>query len=219
MRCCKEDFHKIRLVCSVSAAIGHRRSWRHRLVIPRADSVSAKPRRLQIDGHWQKIIRGQQGTLRLDLLAGRSSGQDCDRRLRRGRARRVGRVPPPSPAAAPARAAGRAQLAHALGRVGRALPVSFAPRASDVFVVTYPKCGTTWMTQICHQLRTGGDEAFGEITEVVPWDVLALDCGQDLDADVARVPARLPRKARAPARTRARRASTSTSRATPRTRS
>ena len=60
---------------------------------------------------------------------------------------------------------------------------SFAPRASDVFVVTYPKCGTTWMTQICHQLRTGGDEAFGEITEVVPWDVLALDCGQDLDAD------------------------------------
>ena len=67
---------------------------------------------------------------------------------------------------------------------------SFAPRASDVFVVTYPKCGTTWMTQICHQLRTGGDEAFGEITEVVPWDVLALDCGQDLDAR-ARVPARV----------------------------
>ena len=39
-------------------------------------------------------------------------------------------------------------------------------RQGDVFVCTYPKCGTTWMTQICHQLRTGGDEAFGEITEV-----------------------------------------------------
>lgn len=24
---------------------------------------------------------------------------------------------------------------------------------------------------------------FGEITEVVPWDILAKDCGQDLDAD------------------------------------
>ena len=64
---------------------------------------------------------------------------------------------------------------------------SFRPRRSDVFVVTYPKCGTTWMTQVCHQIRcavAGKDgEAFGEITEVVPWDILALDCGQDLDAD------------------------------------
>jgi len=59
----------------------------------------------------------------------------------------------------------------------------FTARPSDVFVVTYPKCGTTWVTQICHQLRTGGHMDFGEITEVCPWDVLALDCGQDLDAD------------------------------------
>mgnify|MGYP002841970148 CR=1 FL=1 len=28
---------------------------------------------------------------------------------------------------------------------------------SDVFVVTYPKCGTTWMTQIVHALRTRAD--------------------------------------------------------------
>lgn len=60
---------------------------------------------------------------------------------------------------------------------------SFKPRPSDVFVTTYPKCGTTWVTQICHQLRTGGHMDFGEITEVVPWDILAHDCGQDLDAD------------------------------------
>ena len=59
-------------------------------------------------------------------------------------------------------------------RIGRAMK----PRPDDVFVVTYPKCGTTWMTQICHQLRTGGSDDFGEITEVCPWDILAHDCGQ-----------------------------------------
>ena len=80
----------------------------------------------------------------------------------------------------------------------------FTPRASDVFIVTYPKCGTTWMTQLCHQIRcvrharklgmpasaTAADETsagecfsmrFGEITEVVPWDILAKDCDQNLD--------------------------------------
>ena len=62
-------------------------------------------------------------------------------------------------------------------RVGRA----FRPRATDVFVVTYPKCGTTWVSAICHFLRSDDDD-FGEITEVVPWDVVAHDCGQDLDA-------------------------------------
>eukprot|EP00964_Phaeocystis_antarctica_P023239 scaffold13003_cov70-Phaeocystis_antarctica.AAC.5 len=62
-------------------------------------------------------------------------------------------------------------------RVGRA----FQPQPSDVFVVTYPKCGTTWVTQILHALRTGGSMDFGEITEVVPWDILAHDCGQKLD--------------------------------------
>ena len=93
----------------------------------------------------------------------------------------------------------------------------FTPSADDVFIVTYPKCGTTWMTQVCHQIRTTrlgrrlrresrseqtdtvGDElppdgsvidpteldehvsmGFGEITEIVPWDILAKDCGQDL---------------------------------------
>jgi len=63
--------------------------------------------------------------------------------------------------------------------VGRA----FRPRASDVFVVTYPKCGTTWMTQIVHALRSSGNMDFGEITEIAPWDILAHDCGQDLDAE------------------------------------
>lgn len=63
---------------------------------------------------------------------------------------------------------------------------SFAVRPTDVMVATYPKCGTTWVTAILHALRTRGAEEFQqfvEITEVVPWDILALDCGQDLDAD------------------------------------
>ena len=64
-------------------------------------------------------------------------------------------------------------------RVGRAIKV----RKSDVFVVTYPKCGTTWMTQICQMLRSRGSMDFGEITEVCPWDILAHDCGQNLDDD------------------------------------
>eukprot|EP00929_Paragymnodinium_shiwhaense_P027349 TRINITY_DN16066_c0_g3_i1.p1 TRINITY_DN16066_c0_g3~~TRINITY_DN16066_c0_g3_i1.p1 ORF type:complete len:359 (-),score=57.66 TRINITY_DN16066_c0_g3_i1:26-997(-) len=59
----------------------------------------------------------------------------------------------------------------------------FKPRPEDVFIVTYPKCGTTWVSQICHQIRSEGHMDFEEITCVVPWDILAYDCGQDLDAD------------------------------------
>ena len=64
---------------------------------------------------------------------------------------------------------------------------NFKPRPSDVFIVTYPKCGTTWMSQICHMLRGGGMD-FGEITEVCPWDEKAKMCGQDLDADQEKSP-------------------------------
>jgi len=60
---------------------------------------------------------------------------------------------------------------------------NFATRPTDVFVATYPKCGTTWMTQICHQLRAPGHMDFEEIFAVCPWDIMALDCGADLDAD------------------------------------
>jgi len=43
------------------------------------------------------------------------------------------------------------------------------------------------VTQICHMLR-GGDMSFGEITEVVPWDVMAFQCGQDLNSSQVREP-------------------------------
>jgi hypothetical protein len=45
----------------------------------------------------------------------------------------------------------------------------FQPRPTDVIITTAPKSGTTWMQQILHQMRTGGDPDFGSIFEVVPW--------------------------------------------------
>lgn len=59
----------------------------------------------------------------------------------------------------------------------RGLGIEILP--SDVFINTYPKAGTTWVQQIVHQLRSGGDMEFGEICEVVPWLELAYDSGID----------------------------------------
>jgi len=61
--------------------------------------------------------------------------------------------------------------------------LTFKPRPSDVFVVSYPKTGTTWMQCITHGLRTGGSLDFEEIAEVIPWTVCALDCGSNLNDD------------------------------------
>ncbi|MEA3412960.1 MAG: sulfotransferase domain-containing protein [Pseudomonadota bacterium] len=46
---------------------------------------------------------------------------------------------------------------------------NFRPRPTDVLITTAPKAGTTWMQQILHQLRSGGDDAFESIGQVVPW--------------------------------------------------
>jgi len=78
-------------------------------------------------------------------------------------------------------------------RQGRALilaPVSyfflaFHTTAGFLLLLVKNKCGTTWMQQICHQLRSadaGGDMNFEEISEVVPWLEMAYDQQQDLEA-------------------------------------
>ena len=51
------------------------------------------------------------------------------------------------------------------------------PTVGDVLVVTSPKCGTTWVQQIVHQLRSRGSMDFEEISVPVPWIEMAHDLG------------------------------------------
>ena len=55
------------------------------------------------------------------------------------------------------------------------LLANFNARSTDVLITTSPKAGTTWMQQILHQCRTGGDPDFNSIGEVVPWLELPRD--------------------------------------------
>lgn len=34
--------------------------------------------------------------------------------------------------------------------------LDYKPKDEDVFIVTYPKCGTTWLQQICYLIFSGG---------------------------------------------------------------
>ena len=68
-------------------------------------------------------------------------------------------------------------------REGRMKGSRFKPRPSDILIVTPMKTGTTWVQQIAHQLRTGGDMDFKEITEVVPYIESAHDMHLDLEAE------------------------------------
>lgn len=66
---------------------------------------------------------------------------------------------------------------------GRQRGLDIEVRADDVFIATYPKCGTTWMQQIVHGLRTRGAMQFAEIGAVVPWLEMAYDIGMDPAAE------------------------------------
>lgn len=61
--------------------------------------------------------------------------------------------------------------------------LKFQPRPSDIIISPFAKCGTTWIQQTVHGLRSRGSMDFGEVTEVTPWLEAAVDLGLDLDAE------------------------------------
>ena len=48
---------------------------------------------------------------------------------------------------------------------------SLTLRPSDVFIATYPKCGTTWMQQIVKLIVNNGMETGMDVDEFCPWVV------------------------------------------------
>jgi len=44
---------------------------------------------------------------------------------------------------------------------------SFVPRNDDIFIVTYPRSGTTWLQQILYQLTTDGNMDFERRQETI----------------------------------------------------
>ena len=57
---------------------------------------------------------------------------------------------------------------------------SYRPLPDDVVISPFGKCGTTWLQQTFHTLRTRGDMDFEDISEVTPWIEVAGACGQNL---------------------------------------
>ncbi len=60
--------------------------------------------------------------------------------------------------------------------------LAYQPQPSDVFISPYAKCGTTWVQQIVHGLRTRGDMNFDDVMRVMPWVEMAHWAGLDLNA-------------------------------------
>ena len=46
---------------------------------------------------------------------------------------------------------------------------NFPLRLDDLFIVTYPKSGTTWVQQIIKQIRNEGKKVGVKITDAIPW--------------------------------------------------
>lgn len=61
-------------------------------------------------------------------------------------------------------------------------------RPDDVFIVTYPRSGTTWMQFLLHLLKTGGRDDFEHISDVAPWFERSLALGTRTAADFDAMP-------------------------------
>ena len=60
--------------------------------------------------------------------------------------------------------------------------LAYQPQPSDVFISPYAKCGTTWVQQIVHGLRTRGDMNFDDVMRVMPWVEMAHWASLDMNA-------------------------------------
>lgn len=85
------------------------------------------------------------------------------------------------------RARSLAEMGAIFARMGEAddTPRSIAayrPRPTDIVITPFGKCGTTWLQQTFHTLRTRGDMDFRDISEVVPWIETSAMLGIDLEA-------------------------------------
>ena len=88
---------------------------------------------------------------------------------------------------APHRARSIAEWTEIRGRMARPEDFpdsikSYQPRPTDIVIAPFGKCGTTWLQQAFHTLRTGGDMDFDDISRVVPWIETAKVVGIDLEA-------------------------------------
>ena len=55
------------------------------------------------------------------------------------------------------------------------------PRPGDVFITSWAKSGTTLTQQMFHQLRTGGDMDFDDISRMTPWEDSAVITDSDMN--------------------------------------
>jgi hypothetical protein len=90
-------------------------------------------------------------------------------------------------ATAPHRARSMAELGEIQGRMGTRDDwiggfKNYRARPSDVVISPFGKCGTTWLQQSFHTLRTHGDMDFDDISRVVPWIETSAMLGVDLEA-------------------------------------
>lgn len=65
---------------------------------------------------------------------------------------------------------------------------AYRPRPSDIVITPFGKCGTTWLQQTFHCLRTRGDMDFDDISRVTPWIETAGAVGLDLNAPQPALP-------------------------------
>jgi hypothetical protein len=75
----------------------------------------------------------------------------------------------------------KACIKHMISAEGIRRALAFQPQPTDIFISPFAKCGTTWVQQIVHGLRTRGDMDFAEITAVVPWLEMAYELGIDVE--------------------------------------